>query len=87
MCSLRSLPCGVRARGMVDKLTAVLLYRARLMKRNGFDEEQADKRVASQPMTNEERAARATLVVSNEGTEEQLAEKVWNFLMSSNKLY
>lgn len=54
----------------------LLLHRARLMKRNGFDEEQADKRVASQPMTNEERAARATLVISNEGTEEQLAEKV-----------
>ena len=48
------------------------------MKRNGFDEDQADKRVASQPMTNEERAARATMVLSNEGTEEQLAEKVWN---------
>lgn len=73
----------MRARDVVDENTplccfAAVLYRARLMKRNGFDEEQADKRVASQPMTNEQRAARATLVISNEGTEEQLAEKVRN---------
>lgn len=46
------------------------------MKRNGFDEEQAEKRIASQPMTNEERAARATVVVTNDGTEEELAGKV-----------
>ncbi|CAM9438146.1 unnamed protein product [Scytosiphon promiscuus] len=50
--------------------------RERLMKRNGFDEQEADKRIASQPMTNEERAARATVVLSNEGTEEDLVAKV-----------
>ncbi|CAN0565985.1 unnamed protein product [Ectocarpus sp. 12 AP-2014] len=50
--------------------------RARLMKRNGFEEAEADKRIASQPMTNQERAARATVVLSNEGTEEDLVAKV-----------
>lgn len=45
------------------------------MKRNGFGEEEADKRLASQPMTNEERAARAAVVLSNEGTEEELIAK------------
>eukprot|EP00904_Undaria_pinnatifida_P007347 jgi/Undpi1/3742/HiC_scaffold_16.g07111.m1 len=65
---------------------APAVARARLMKRNGFDEEQADKRVASQPMTNEQRAARATLVISNEGTEEQLAEKVKEAWSSRGKI-
>ena len=46
------------------------------MKRNGFSEEEADKRLASQPMTDEERAARAAVVLSNEGTEEHLVAKV-----------
>lgn len=46
------------------------------MKRNGFDEQEADKRIASQPMTNEERASRATVVLSNEGTEQDLVAKV-----------
>lgn len=46
-----------------------------MMKRNGFDEKEADKRIASQPMTNQERAARATVVLSNEGTEEDLVAK------------
>lgn len=46
------------------------------MKRNGFSEEEADKRLASQPMTDEERAARAAVVLSNEGTEEGLVAKV-----------
>lgn len=46
------------------------------MQRDGFGAEQADKRMASQPMTNEERAARATLVVANEGTEEELTNEV-----------
>ncbi|CAM9164093.1 unnamed protein product [Hapterophycus canaliculatus] len=50
--------------------------RERLMKRNAFDEQEADKRIASQPMTNEERAARATVVLSNAGTEEDLVAKV-----------
>lgn len=45
------------------------------MKRNGFDEQEADKRIASQPMTNQERAARATVVLSNEGTEQDLVAK------------
>lgn len=46
------------------------------MKRNGFSEEEADKRLASQPMTDQERAARAVVVISNEGTEEDLVAKV-----------
>lgn len=46
------------------------------MKRNNFSEEQADRRISSQPMTNEERAARATVVILNEGTREDLVEKV-----------
>lgn len=46
------------------------------MKRNNFSEEQADKRLSSQPMTNEERAARATVVISNEEIQEDLVEKV-----------
>lgn len=50
--------------------------RARLMKRNGFSEEEAEKRIASQPMTDEQRATRATMVISNEGTEGELIEKV-----------
>lgn len=45
------------------------------MKRNGFGEEEADKRLASQPMTDEERAARAAVVLSNAGTEEELIAK------------
>jgi len=53
----------------------VVRGRARLMKRNGFGEEEADKRLASQPMTDAERAARAAVVLSNEGTEEQLIAK------------
>lgn len=46
------------------------------MKRNGFSEEEANKRLASQPMTDAERAARAAVVLSNEGTEEDLVAKV-----------
>lgn len=46
------------------------------MKRNGFSEEQADKRITSQPMTNEQRAARATTLIDNDGTEAELVEKV-----------
>ncbi|CAM9934915.1 unnamed protein product [Pylaiella littoralis] len=65
---------------MCDELWVVqvppAVGRARLMKRNGFSEEEADKRIASQPMTNEERAARAAVVLSNEGSEEDLVAKV-----------
>lgn len=56
------------------------LIRERLQRRNNFSEEEAEKRLASQPMTNEERAARATVVVSNDGTEDELEKKVrWRF--------
>ena len=48
----------------------------RLMKRNSLSEEQAEARISSQPMTNEERAARASVTISNEGTEEELIKKV-----------
>eukprot|EP00752_Nemacystus_decipiens_P009226 g8241.t1 len=65
---------------MCDELWVVqvppAVARARLMKRNGFSEEEADKRLASQPMTDQERAARAAVVLSNEGTEEELVAKV-----------
>eukprot|EP00903_Cladosiphon_okamuranus_P014399 g13367.t1 len=65
---------------MCDELWVVqvppAVARARLMKRNGFSEEEADKRLESQPMTDEERAARAAVVLSNEGTEEDLVAKV-----------
>lgn len=53
---------------------------ARLMKRNGLDKEQAEKRINSQPMTDEDRAARAAVVVSNGGTEEELTKKVRTFV-------
>ncbi|CAM9872252.1 unnamed protein product [Sphacelaria rigidula] len=65
---------------MCDELWVVqvppYVARARLMERNNFSEEQAEKRIAAQPMTNEERAARATVVISNEGTREEIVEKV-----------
>ncbi|CAN0458116.1 unnamed protein product [Ectocarpus sp. 12 AP-2014] len=60
--------------------------RARLMKRNGFEEAEADKRIASQPMTNQERAARATVVLSNEGTEEDLVAKAETWISRSGIL-
>ncbi|CAN0459708.1 unnamed protein product [Ectocarpus sp. 12 AP-2014] len=60
--------------------------RARLMERNGFDEAEADKRIASQPMTNQERAARATVVLSNEGTEEDLVAKAETWISRSGVL-
>lgn len=52
------------------------------MERNNFSEEQAEKRIAAQPMTNEERAARATVVISNEGTREEIVEKVGAWILS-----
>ncbi|CAM9207049.1 unnamed protein product [Ascophyllum nodosum] len=65
---------------MCDELWVVEVSPAvasmRLMKRNSLSEEQAEARISSQPMTNEERAARASVTISNEGTEEELIKKV-----------
>lgn len=53
--------------------------RTRLMTRNNLTEEQAEARISSQTITNEERAARASVVITNEGTEEELSGKVRDF--------
>ena len=64
----------------VDKPVAV----ERLMKRNNFSREEADKRINSQ-LTNEERTSQATVMIWNNGTEEELVANVgreWKQLQS-----
>ncbi len=48
---------------------------ARLAERNGLDEAAARARIASQ-LSNAERAAAASVVIENDGTREELAERV-----------
>jgi dephospho-CoA kinase len=49
--------------------------RQRLMSRNGFSAEEADKRIAAQ-LTNDERAKYAQVIIDNSGTLEELKERV-----------
>ncbi|CAM9603255.1 unnamed protein product, partial [Choristocarpus tenellus] len=65
---------------LVDEIWVVQVdpkvARERLMARNNLAEAQADKRIASQAMSNEERASFAQVIVTNDGTEEELRMKV-----------
>eukprot|EP00127_Corallochytrium_limacisporum_P005964 Clim_evm41s215 gene=Clim_evmTU41s215 len=57
----------------------------RLMTRNGFSEEEAMKRISSQ-MSNEERRKKVTKSISNNGTQDELKQKVdqaWNELLAA----
>ncbi len=56
--------------------------RARLMARNGLTREEADRRIAAQPPA-AEKIARAEVVISNDGTLEQLHERVSTAWMRS----
>jgi dephospho-CoA kinase len=52
-----------------------VLQRARLMARNGLTREEADRRIAAQP-PDSEKIARADLVIANDGTLDELRERV-----------
>ncbi len=64
---------------LVDEVWAVIvppiLARERIISRNGLAPEQADARIAAQ-LSNEERAARAQVIIENSGTLEQLERRV-----------
>lgn len=64
---------------LVDQVWVVAvepaLARARLMSRNGLTAEQADARIAAQ-LTNEERAKHAQVVIENNGSLEDLEQRV-----------
>lgn len=64
---------------LVDEVWAVIvppeLARDRIVSRNGLTPEQADARIAAQ-LSNEERAARAQVIIENSGTLEELERRV-----------
>jgi dephospho-CoA kinase len=64
---------------LVDQVWVVVaapeIARKRIVKRNGLTVEQADQRIAAQ-LTNDERAAKAHLIIENNGTLEELRERV-----------
>ena len=64
---------------LVDEVWVVLaspeIARQRVVQRNGLTPEQADQRIAAQ-LTNAERATKADLVIENNGTLDELRERV-----------
>ena len=64
---------------LVDQVWVVIvapeIARERILQRNGLTPEQADQRIAAQ-LTNNERAAKAQLIIENNGTLEELRERV-----------
>lgn len=64
---------------LVDQVWAVVadpaIARERIMRRNGLSAEQADARIAAQ-LSNDERIARAHVVIENNGTLEDLRRRV-----------
>jgi dephospho-CoA kinase len=64
---------------LVDQVWVVIaspaIARERVVQRNGFTPEQADQRIAAQ-LTNDERTAAADVIIENNGTLEELSERV-----------
>lgn len=64
---------------LVDQVWVVTVRpataRDRIVERNGLTPEQADQRIAAQ-LTNDERTARAHVVIENDGTLEELEQRV-----------
>ena len=64
---------------LVDQVWVVTVRpataRDRIVERNGLTPDQADQRIAAQ-LTNDERTARAHVVIENDGTLEELEQRV-----------
>jgi dephospho-CoA kinase len=74
---------------LVDQVWVVIvsreIARERIVQRNGLSPEQADQRIAAQ-LTNAERTERAQEIIENDGTLEELRERVdaaWNRLTAT----